>query len=128
MAKELSVTLPNRPGQLAKLAGALGKAGVNIQSIAAMTGAGKGVIRFVPSDAAKAKRALKAAGIRGVRDREVLEVGLADKPGALARTASRLAKKGVNIDSIYMLKRTGKRATMAVGVKNTRAAKRALGR
>lgn len=128
MATELSVNLPNRPGQLGRLAGALGKGGVNIESIAAATAGAKGTIRVVVKDAAKAKRALGAAGIRGVRQREVLEVRLADKPGSLARVANRLGKANVNIDAAYLLARSGKRATIAIGVKDLRAAKRALGR
>lgn len=128
MAKELTVSMPNKPGQLATLADTLGKAGVNIQSIAATTAGGKGVIRFVPSDPAKARRALKAAKIRISGEREVLEVRLAHKPGTLARVAKRLAKRKVNIDSFYLLAATKKSATAAVGVKDLRAAKKALGR
>ena len=44
MATELTVKLPNRTGQLAAVAGALGDAGVNIRSLAATTG-GKFAIR-----------------------------------------------------------------------------------
>lgn len=128
MAKELTVTMPNRPGQLAALADALGKAGVNIDSIAATTAGGKGVIRFVPSDPGKARRALKAAKIRVSGEREVLEVRLANKPGTLARVAKRLAKRKVNVDSLYLLSATRKTATAALGVKDLRAAKKALGR
>ena len=128
MATELTVNLPNRPGQLARLASALGKAGVNIDSIAAVTSGGKGTIHLVVKDRARAKRALRAAGIRVSREREALEVRLADKPGSLARVASRLGKAKVNIDAVYVLARSGKRVTMVIGVKDLRAAKRALGR
>lgn len=128
MATELSVNLPNRPGELGRLAAALGKAKVNIEAIAAATAGGKGTIRFVVKDPRKAKAALKGAGIGAVRQREVLEVRLADKPGSLARVANRLGRANVNIDSAYLLGRTAKRATIAIGVKDLRAAKRALGR
>lgn len=128
MAKELTVVLPNKPGQLAMLAGALGKAGVNIESMAASTAGGKGTIKIVPSDPAAAKRALKAAKIRVAKEREVLEVRLADKPGSLARVTKRLAKAKVNIDSVYLLDKTKKRAVVAVGVTNVAAAKKALRR
>lgn len=128
MAKELTVVLPNKPGQLAMLAGALGAAGVNIESMAASTARGKGTIRIVPSNAAAAKRALKAAKIRVAKEREVLEVRLADRPGSLARVTKRLARAKVNIDSLYLLDKTKKRAVVAVGVTNVAAAKKALGR
>lgn len=128
MATELIVNLPNRPGQLGKLAGALGKAGVNIEAIAAMGIGAKGTICVVVKNPAAAKRALKNAGIRVKEQREVLEVRLSDKPGTLARVANRLAKAKVNIDHAYLLGKSGKRVVTALGVKNLRAAKRALGR
>ena len=128
MAKEFTVSMPNKPGQLATLGEALGKAGVNIEAISATTAGGKGVIRFVPSDPAKARRALRAAKIRIGGEREVLELRMQNKPGTLARMAKRLAKKRVNIDSIYLLSMSKKSATAAVGVKDLRAAKKALGR
>lgn len=128
MARELTVVLPDKPGQLAALADTLGKAGVNIDALVATTAGGKGTVRIVPSDVAGAKRALKGAKIRVRREREVLEVALADKPGTLARVAKRLAKRNVNIDSAYVIGRRGKRVVTAIGVKNVAAAKRALGR
>ncbi len=128
MATELTVTLPNKPGQLAEIASALGNAGVNIDSLAATTAGGKGTIRLVVSDPARAKRALKAAKIRVANQREVIEIRLANKPGALARVAKRLGKARVNIDTAYLLGQTKTRAVLALGVKDVRAAKRALRR
>lgn len=128
MAKEFTVTLPNKPGQLAALADTLGKAGVNIDSLAATTAGGKGVIRIIPSDPVKARRALKAAKIRVTAEREVLELRLANKPGALARAAKRLGKAKVNIDTAYIISAGRKRTVTAIGVRDLRAAKKALGR
>lgn len=128
MAKELTVSMPNKPGQLALLTDALGKVGVNIESLVATTAAGKGLIRLIPGDPAKAKRALKAAKIRVSGEREVLEVRLANKPGTLARVAKRLGKAKVNIDTVYVISADRKRTIAAFGVKDLRGAKRALGR
>jgi hypothetical protein len=128
MAKELTVNLPNKPGQLALLAETLGRAGVNIQALSAATAGAKGVVRIVPDEAAKAKRALKSAKIRVTSEREVLEIRLRNKPGALARVAKRLGKAKVNIDSAYLLAADRRRAVAAIGVKNLSAAKKALGR
>ncbi len=53
---------------------------------------------------------------------------LANKPGSLARLSKRLAKGRVSVDSAYMLG-TGKNSTtLALGVKDVRKAKKALGR
>jgi len=130
MAVELTVTLPNRAGQLGALADALGKAGVNMRSIAATTGAGKGTVRVVvdDADAAKARRAIKAAKYRISSDRKILELRLSDKPGTLARVANRLGKAKINIDSAYMLGQSKKSTTLGIGVKDARAANKALGR
>ncbi len=128
MAKEITVSLPNKPGQLALLADTLGKAKVNIDTLTATTAGGKGVIRLIASDPGKAKRALKAAKIRVTGEREVLEVRLRNKPGTLARVARRLGRAKVNIDTVYVISADRKRAVTAFGVKNVRAAKKALGR
>jgi hypothetical protein len=130
MATELTVKLPNRAGQLGTLAGALGDAGVNMRSIAATTGGGQGTVHIVvdDKDAAKARRAIRAKKLRIAGDRKVVEVRLADRPGTLARAANRLGKARVNIESAYMLAQGKRSSTLALGVKNARAAKKALGR
>jgi hypothetical protein len=130
MSVELTVKLPNRAGQLGALAGTLGDAGVNMRSIAATTGGGAGTVHIVvdDKDAAKARRALKANKYRIASDRKMVEVRLADRPGTLARAANRLGKAKVNIESAYMLGQGKKRTTLGLGVKDQRAANKALGR
>jgi len=130
MATELTVKLPNRTGQLASVAGALGDAGVNIRSLAATTGGGQGTVHILvdDKDAAKARRALKKKKYRISGDRKIIEVRLGNKPGTLARAAARLGKARVNIESAYMSAQ-GKRSTsLALGVKDARKANKALGR
>lgn len=130
MATELTLKVPNRVGQLAAISGALGDAGVNIATLSGGTLGGRGVVHVVVADkdAAKARRALKAAKLRIAGDRKVIEVRLANKPGSLARLSKRLAKGRVSVDSAYMLG-TGKNSTtLALGVKDVRKAKKALGR
>ena len=130
MAVELTVKLPNRTGQLGALAATLGDAGVNMKSIAATTGGGAGTVHIVvdDKDAAKARRALKTKKYRISGDRKVVELRLANKPGTLARAAKRLGKAKVNIESAYMLGQGKKSSTLGIGVKDARAAKKALGR
>ena len=130
MAVELTVKLPNRAGQLGAVAGVLGDAGVNMKSIAATTGGGSGTVHIVvdDKDAAKARRALKGGGFRISGDRKIVEVRLADRPGTLARAANRLGKAKVNIESAYMLGQGKRSTTLGIGVKDQRAANKALGR
>src|SRR4030088_951973 len=115
MATELTIKVPNRAGQLAAISSALGEAGVNIASLAGSTVGSKGLVHIVVADkdAARARRALKAAKLRIATDRKLLEVRLSDKPGTLARVAKRLGKGRVNVDSAYMLT-TGKRSSTIV--------------
>ena len=125
MATEFIVKLKDRVGTLAPLVGALGDAGVNLRAI----GGNSGVVGLVVADkdAAKARRALKRAGYRA-RERSAIEVRLKDKPGAVAKAAQRFAKAKVNIASGYVLAPGRGNVTIAFGVKDARAAKRALGR
>ncbi len=129
MATEFIVKLKDRPGSLAAAAQALADGGVNLWGTAGMTGGGKGTVGFVvkDKDAAKARRALKKAGLRAT-ERKAIEVRLADKPGALAKVAARLAKAKVNIASEYVLAPGRGNVTLAFGVKDARKAERALGR
>ena len=125
MATEFIVKLKDRVGTLAPLVGALGDAGVNLRAI----GGNRGVIGLLVADkdAAKTRRALKKAGYRA-SERSAIEVRLKDKPGAVAKAAQRFAKAKVNIASGYVLAPGRGNVTIAFGVKDARAAKRALGR
>jgi hypothetical protein len=130
MAVELTIKLPNKRGQLGALAGTIGDAGISLKSIAATTAGGKGTVHIVveDKDAAKARRAIKKNKYRISGDRKIVEVRLANKPGTLARAANRLSKNKVNIESAYMLGQGKKSTTLGLGVKDARAANRALGR
>jgi hypothetical protein len=125
MATEFIIKLPDRPGQLASLTAALGAAGVNIRGI----GGSKGNVGLVvgDKDTAKARRALKKAKYRA-SERGVVELRLSDRPGSLSAAAKRFAKGRVNIASAYVIAPGRGKVTVAFGVKNARAAKKALGR
>ena len=129
MATEFIVKLPDRPGSLAAAAKALADGGVNLWGTAASTGGGKGTVGFVvkDKDTAKARRALKKAGLRAT-ERKAIEVRMTDKPGALARVSAKLAKAKVNIASEYVLAPGRGSVTVAFGVKEARKAEKALGR
>ncbi len=125
MPTEFTVKLADRPGQLASLAAALGAARVNIRAI----GATKGTVGIVvgDKDTAKARRALKKGKYRA-SERPAIELRLNDKSGSLAAAAKRFAKGKVNIASVYAMAPGRGKVSVAFGVKNARAAKKALGR
>lgn len=60
----LTVDLPNRPGELARLGKVLGEAGVNIISTFGVTHDGDGRVYLRVDDKEKARRALRAMGAR----------------------------------------------------------------
>ncbi|MBS3060133.1 MAG: ACT domain-containing protein [DPANN group archaeon] len=103
--KQISVSLPNRPGTLYNVCDVLAKSGVNILSLyAEQTNYNdkSGVVRMAVHDENAATRALKLGGFKyDVKDLHVVE--LPDKPGELAKATHKLAHKGVNIDNLFIL-------------------------
>jgi hypothetical protein len=103
MATDLTIILDDSPGELARLGGVTGDAGVNIQGLAAFTGEGRGVIHVLVDDdeAARAVQELQRAGMGVADQREVLVVDVVDRPGSLGELARELAEANVNIDLAY---------------------------
>lgn len=100
--KDLEILLDHRPGALAALGETLGSAGVSVEGGGVFVTRGEGVAHFLVKDGAAARRALEAAGIRVVAERNVLIQKLSqDEPGQLGRIARRMADAGVNIEVQY---------------------------
>jgi hypothetical protein len=103
VARDLTVILEDRPGELARLGEATGRAGVNIEGMCALTGEGRGYIHILVADeaASTARRALEDAGMGVADEREVLVANIQDRPGTLGELARRLAEANVNIELVY---------------------------
>ena len=104
--KDLSITLEDRPGALAALGEALGKAGINIEGMCAVSHEGRGIIHLLVADAAAARTALEGAGVKVEGESEAI-VGEfpsteVDRPGALGEMARRVADAGVNVRVAYL--------------------------
>jgi hypothetical protein len=100
--KDLAVALENRPGALAEMGEALGRAGVSIEGGGAWVVGGQGVAHFLFADGAAARSALEAAGIRVVAERDVVVQRLKQGvPGQLGKLTRRMADAGVNIEVLY---------------------------
>jgi hypothetical protein len=99
---DLTIHLPNRPGALAEMGEVLGRAGVSVEGGGAWVVNGVGVAHFLFHDGATARRALEAAGIRVVAEREVVVQRLKQAvPGQLGKLTRRMAEAGVNIEVLY---------------------------
>ncbi len=100
--KDLVIALDNRPGALAEMGEALGRAGVSVEGGGAWVVDGKGIAHFLFADGAAARRALEAAGITVLAEREVLVQRLKQAvPGQLGMLTRRMAEAGVNIEVLY---------------------------
>ena len=104
MATDLTIILEDRPGTLADVGEALGKAGVNIDGLCGFPCEGKGVGHILVEDAAAAaaRGAVEAAGAEVHRERQVLVLEIEDRPGALGKVGRSIANAGVNADLVYL--------------------------
>jgi hypothetical protein len=97
---QITVTAQSKPGMLAKIARTLADAGVNITAICAAESAGRGKVRMVVSDPARARQALADAKIR-CGEEPALLLSVEDRPGTLATLAGKLAAAKINIKCAY---------------------------
>jgi hypothetical protein len=100
--KDLAIALENRPGALAEMGEALGRAGVSIEGGGACVVNGRGVAHFLFADGEAARKTLETAGITVLDEREVLVLRLNQaEPGQLGKITRRMAEAGVNIEVLY---------------------------
>jgi hypothetical protein len=100
--KDLAIALENRPGALAEMGEALGRAGVSIEGGGAFVVDGQAIAHFLFKDDSAARRALEAQGMRVLAEREALVQRLNQaEPGQLGKISRRMAEAGVNIEVIY---------------------------
>ncbi len=104
MATDLTIVLEDRPGTMAAMGEALGKAGVNIDGLCGFPCEGMGIGHILVQDQATsaARTALEAIGVEVRRERQVLVLEIEDRPGALGEVARRMANAGVNADLVYL--------------------------
>lgn len=124
-AKELKVRVEDRPGMLGEIATALGEKGVNIRALNAWVEGEMGVGRMVVDKVGPAKKALAAHGWT-VEEKDIVELELADKPGALGEAATALGEAGVNIEYVFLGTGGARKATLFLGVSDVAAAMKAL--
>ena len=122
LATDLTLTLTDRPGTLAAVCAALGRAGVNLDGLCAFTAGGVGVVHVLVADAGAARRALQDAGLEVQDERGVLVLDVEDRPGAAGELVQRIAAAGANADLVYVA--TGPR--LVVGADDLERARAAV--
>ena len=104
--KQLTVLVPNKPGQLAILTEKLAECSVNIESFDVESHGEDGLIVLTVDRYDEALRAMRDAGYRAITQ-DTLLIRLDDKPGALATVALRLRDAGLDLRSMHIVRHTG---------------------
>jgi hypothetical protein len=123
--REFAIQATHRPGEIGRIANVLGRAGINLKSIAAMAFGNQGVIRVLPDDVEATRGALQEANIR-FDEHEVVTVLLENRAGELAELADKLANAGVNVLAIYLTGRVEDLVELAVVADDAKKAKKLL--
>lgn len=123
--KEFRISLPNRPGELAKVAKLLGDEGINIETIAGIAVRDESVIVMLTDNEEKSRALLEESGVT-LKEAEVLVIDLKDRPGELGKVAGKLGDAGVKIESNYLLRKERWEAQLALIVDNLLKAKEIL--
>ena len=123
--RDCSIQLTNHPGDLARVAQALGRRGVNIKALAAMSFGGTAMTRILPDDIVVARSALEEAHIR-FTESEIHQVLLENKPGILASITNRLGDEGINLEALYVTGLADDLVELAIASDNPKKAKKVL--
>jgi hypothetical protein len=100
VAPQFSIFMVNKPGVLARVLGEFANVKINIMAMTMMDSAEHGVMRVVFEEPEKARETLSRLNMP-YNETEVLCVNLANKAGALAIVAEKLAKGHINISYAY---------------------------
>ncbi|MGP8073127.1 MAG: ACT domain-containing protein [Thermoplasmata archaeon] len=124
--REISLTLPNRPGALAGVARTLARERINLAAISVDSTATKGRVRLVVSDPDRAMTFLTAAGYE-TEVREMMAVRLEDRAGSFLRVLEALARAKVNVQSVAILvARDGNQSLVALSANDLPRARKIL--
>jgi hypothetical protein len=112
--KEFTIRLEDRPGTLGKLCQTLAEENVNILAYQQFAHEkGQGSVRLVVDNPDKTRATLDRQR-DDYRENEVAKVMLTNRPGELARVASRLGEQGINIDYGYSGAEPGTNASFLI--------------
>jgi hypothetical protein len=117
---QLSIPIPNKPGQLARISEMMGDGGVNILALFVTTVTGEGLMRFVPDNPEKATHILTSQGIE-VKSSQVIAAETPHHAGGLLAVLNPLKRAEVNVDYIYPCIQTGDSTILILGAETQMA-------
>ena len=95
------VSVPDKPGEGARILSALRQAGINLLGISAFPhGARKSQLDLVTEDGGALAKAAKSAGLKLSKKKSGFLIQGDDRPGAIAEITSKLADAKVNVKSV----------------------------
>ena len=123
------VTAPDKPGEGARIFGALRDAGVNLLAAHAFPSARKSQIDVVPADTVVFLSAAKNAGLKLSKPKTMFLIEGDDRVGALTSMLSRLGTAGINVTALTAVRSGAGRfgALLWVNAKDVRKAAETLG-
>ena len=123
--QEFNVSLTDKPGELAEVASAVGDQGIYILGCVGM-GRSTASVTMVTDDEEATSKVLKDMG-RDFEVNELILTTLSNKPGALAKMATKLSDADINIISFYIMKMEMDAADVALTTDNPSKTKEILG-
>ena len=126
--KQISVSVENKPGRLARLCCSLAERKINIIALSVAETTEQAVLRVVVDKPDKAVKMLKECPLTFTQ-MDVLLVELPNRVGAMAKLAEKLSTKRVNINFVYGSTGKGRGKTLLVlKASNLKTAQKALSR
>ena len=123
--RDFAIHLTHKPGELARIAHALARAGVNLKSVAGMVIGNQGMLRVIADDVDAARRSLQEGNIH-FDENEVVTVLLENQAGELENVAAKLANANVNLHAVYVVGLDGDLVELAIVADDPKKAKKVL--
>jgi len=126
MIKQITISLPNKPGKMSEISDLMGSEGLNIRAIQLNEQGDKGILRYIVEDPEKAANLLRSRGHDFKMD-NVLAAVVPDHPGGLGAVLKPLRDNQINIRYLYpAIGRHGLNAILILGVDKSKEAVRVL--
>ena len=123
--RDFEIHMTHRPGELARVAEALSRYGVNVKSLAALEIDQHAIVRILPDEVEAARSALEHANVR-FTEGEVVTVLLENRAGEVAKIATKLAEGKVNLRGLYVTGLVDNLVELAIVADDPKKAKRLL--